>query len=106
MLQDAVLYISPEALECRSTVGLPTLDRPIGVRIPVPQLRRNLVRFLLFCVLKHVVLTLPYALPLNVYHVFPIIALAQCLHNLSVFFYVKSSHFWTFREQNCTWQKP
>src|SRR6266487_6724118 len=28
---------------CRSTVGLPTLDRPIGVRIPAPQPRRGYV---------------------------------------------------------------
>ena len=27
----------PVLLGCRSTVGLPTLDRPIGVRIPAPQ---------------------------------------------------------------------
>src|SRR5438046_8213014 len=27
----------PVIVGCRSTVGLPTLDRPIGVRIPAPQ---------------------------------------------------------------------
>src|SRR6266851_2165630 len=34
-----MLYDTPHqrALECRSTVGLPTLDRPIGVRIPALQ---------------------------------------------------------------------
>ncbi len=34
---DTVLYISQKALECRSMVGLPTLDRQIGVRIPALQ---------------------------------------------------------------------
>src|SRR5437879_7271810 len=29
--------MQPVLLGCRSTVGLPTLDRPIGVRIPAPQ---------------------------------------------------------------------
>src|SRR6266568_4232492 len=37
--------IPPVSMGCRSMVGLPTLDRPIGVRIPAPQPRRGFSPF-------------------------------------------------------------
>lgn len=37
-------------MECRSTVGLPTLDRPIGVRIPALQPKREVANLSFFCV--------------------------------------------------------
>src|SRR5258707_2613188 len=45
-----MLYDTPRqrALECRSMVGLPTLDRPIGVRIPALQPAKREVSHLSF----------------------------------------------------------